>query len=362
MRKLHWLSPLFLVPGLFAQGIVAPSHFANAEAGASSTHGIGTRTAPSIYLGIYEDMQGVPATITGVSFRRDGGVSSGTTYLPATMTADVWISTAMTSAGNPDPTFANNHGPDKQKVASFALVQFPAVPPSGSASPFDYRFPFTTPYEWNGTGPLCVEIRIYSKTNTQSYHLDYIQRASNNNPTIFRREFGTGCKASGEAVNTRLSGLASSSWPTGSATLLYSGSVLPPNTLVSTLIGSDNQSLSGLPLPIELPGSSAGFSGPCFLHSNVLITVPGITDASGRMTLNLGFGVNPAFNGLTVFGSVAAVDMSANPLGVITTNGVEHHLLAPYANSRVGSVYNTGTLGPTGTAQPGAGYVIRFDG
>ena len=116
MYKLRWLAPLLIAPGLVpqglaAQGVVAPFHFANAEAGASSTHGVGTRTAPSVYLGIYEDMQGVAASISGVSFRRDGGVSSTTTYLPATMVADIWISTAATAAGNPDPTFANNHGP-----------------------------------------------------------------------------------------------------------------------------------------------------------------------------------------------------------------------------------------------------------
>ena len=361
MYKLPWLSSLFLVPGLVAQGIVAPAHFANAEAGASSTHGIGTRTAPSVYLGIYEDMQGVAASISGVSFRRDGGVSSKTTYLPATMVVDIWVSTAATTAGSPDPTFADNHGPDKTKVASSALAQCPAVPPSGAASPFDYRFPFSAPYAWNGAGPLCVEIRILARTNTQSYHLDWIQKASDNNPTIFRREFGTSCKASGQAVNMRLSGLASSNWPGNSGTLIYSASVMPPNTLVSTLIGSDNQSLGGLPLPFELPGTSLGSSGPCFLQSNVVITLPGVTDATGRMTLNVGFAPSPLFNGLSLFGSVAALDFNANSLGVITTNGVEHHLLAPYASSRVGSVYNTGALGPTGTVQPGAGYVVRFD-
>jgi len=361
LQKLHWLSPLLLVSCLSAQGVVAPFHFADAEASGSSGNGIGTRTAPSVFLGIYEDMQGVSTSISGVSFRRDGAVSSATTYMPATMIADIWISTAATSAANPDPTFANNHGPDKQKVASFSLAQFPAVPPSGAASPFDYRFPFTAPYVWSGAGPACVEIQIHAKTNTQSFQLDWVQKGSDSNPTVFRREFGTGCKASGQTVNTRLSALGASNWPGNTVTLIYSASVLPANTVVSTFLGGSNQSLGGVQLPIELPGTSAGFSGPCFVQSDVLVTLPGITDATGRMTLNVGLGVHALLNGLSVFGSVAALDAKANPFGVITTNGVEHHLLAPYANSRVGSVYNTGALGPAGTAQPGAGYVIRFD-
>ena len=93
----------------------------------------------------------------------------------------------------------------------------------------------------------------------------------------------------------------------------------------------------------------------------MLITLPGITDATGRMTQNVGFNTYPILNGLSLFSSVAALDIGANALGVITTNGTEHHILAPYPSSRVGSVYNTGALGPTGTAQPGAGYVVRFD-
>jgi hypothetical protein len=64
--------------------------------------------------------------------------------------------------------------------------------------------------------------------------------------------------------------------------------------------------------------------------------------------------------GLDVFGQVLAFDAQANPLGLVSSNGVDHHVVAPHGVPPGGRVYRSGSLASTGTAGPNQTLVVRF--
>ncbi len=353
-------SVVALCGGLAAQGIVSPSTFGPAEATSWASFGIGGQSAPAAMLAIHGEMQGRPATITGVSFRREGQNTSS--YGAFTMVVNVWVSTAATPPSAPSATFAQNHGPDKQQVVTFGLVQVPAMPPpTAIPAPFDLSIPFDQPLAWTGGGPLCLEIQLVSKSTTQTVLFDWVSDNPRLNPRPTTLRYGSGCIATGQTAAVRLDGAGTGSWTTGGVSLTYTGSRFPASAMVGLLIGGSNAQFAGLPLPLALPGTAIAPSGTCSLLTDALLGIPAVTNGSGQLSFSLGLAATPAFNGLSLFTQAVTLDATANSWGVVSSNGVQHQVLAPWSNS-LGTVYATSSFGPTGSVRADEGFVCRFDG
>ncbi len=339
-----------------AQSIVSPAHFTTAEGPSSASHGIGVTTSPADLLSIHEELQGTARTVRGVAFRLDGITNpSGSA---SSLSFNLFASTAVTTAANPNATFSANHGADKVQVGNFVSVSWPAPQQKGPTNPFDYAIPFAQPFAFGGAGPLCVEIQVVSRNNS-TLRFDYAVNASTDpNPVV--RTYGTGCKATGNTSNASVSGSASGNWPSKSVSLGYSAARLPASAGVVLILGGSNALIAGLPLPIQLPGTSGAASGACTVYNDILVQVPSVASASGAASWNIGLPVNPFFNGLSIFGQVWAIDMPANNWHVVSTSAAHHHIVAPYLAPKIGTVYsNTSTV--MGTVLTDEGFVLRID-
>jgi hypothetical protein len=357
---MRFLLPLMALAPLAAQTVVSPNHYTTAEANSYSSDGFGTTTTPNRYLEIHTDMQGSPITINKITYRRDGGSVNTTTMAAYTILCDVFLSTAATTASAPSATFDNNHGANKQQVLSFGLVQFPVTQPGVMPRPWEYPIPLTTAYAHAGAGPLCTELRISSRTNTGTNYLDWTTGA-NTNPAPDYRTFGTGCRYTATGSRVTISGGSSATWAQSSVTLSMYGANVKANTLAYMSIGISDEFLGGIPLPFELPGTSAGPSGPCNIYNDILITIPTLANASGQTTVNLGLGVSPGYNGLSLFSQLISLDPAANNWGIVLSNGLQHHIIAPFTTGAVGEVYNNNGVGATGTVRANAGLVTKFN-
>jgi hypothetical protein len=348
--------PALLLP-LAAQTVVSPQHFTGTEGNGYSPDGFGTTLTPNRYLSIHGDLQNGPITITKISFRRD---VDSLAMEPFSMLCDIFMSTAATTTSAPSATFDSNHGANKQQVAQFALYQFPATQPGSMPRPFQYPLLLSQPYSHAGTAPLCMELRITSRTNTSTLYCDWVSGASAN-PSPNTRSTGTGCRYTTAGPRLTLYGSGSASWSQGGVTFHLNGYNATPNSLLYASIGISDTTLGGIPLPFELPGTDVSPSGPCSVYNDVLIVMPTLANASGAVTVNLGLGVHPGYNGLSVFTQLIAPDANANNWGLVLSNGVQFHVVAPFTTVPIGEVYNNSGTGATGTVRADAGLVTQFN-
>lgn len=350
---------LALVAGatLPAQNIVSPAHFRNADGNTYIAEPFGTTASPYRYLQVHADMAGKPGQINALRVRRHGG--STTSWASFQIFCDVWMSTATTTPQAMNSTFDSNHGMDKTKVLNFGQVVFPATVHDTLPAPFDYKIPLATPFNFGGAGPLCWESTVQVRQNNFTVYFDAVSGA-NTNPYPTIRNLGTGCKVGGFTSGLYMNGSSSINWNTKAGNFSYNGGRAPKNSLAFILVGISRTSYGGIPLPFELPSTNGAASGVCNLYVAPILTLPSFTDASGNFTLNLGTNLAPEMNGVSIFGQALAPDAAANPLGLGSSNLVEHHILSPWTAVPVGRVYAS-NLGATGSVSNTNGLVVRFD-
>jgi hypothetical protein len=242
---------------------------------------------------------------------------------------------------------------------SFALVSFSQTGPGRMPRPFEYTIPLPSAYAHSGSGPLCFELRVNSRTNASPVYFDYTQGGSTN-PTPYTRSLGTGCRYTATGARVTLSASSGANWPQSSITMSMNGTNVRPNTLAYMTIGVTDETLGAIPLPFELPGTATSPSGACNVYNDILITIPTLANASGQTTTNLGVGVNPSFNGLNVYSQLISADAAANNWGLVLSNGVQFQIVAPFATGRIGEVYNNSSTGPTGTVRANGGMITMF--
>lgn len=345
---------------LGAQGVVSPRHFTNAEGNSYSFDGFGTALTPNRYVAIHDDLRGTPIAISSVAFRRDGGSGFTSTDPACSILFDLLMSTAATTPAAPNANFDANHGPNKQQVATLRGGQFPQTVPGHMPRPWEYVLFLDQPYSHTGAGALCLELKINSRNNTTAIGFDWVN-GSHQSPAPLYRTVGTGCRHTATGTRLTLNGSSSANWSQSTVSLGLNGTNARPSSTVWGLIGVSDATLGGIPLPLELPGTAASPSGPCSIYNDVWLTLAALSTPSGAVTVNLGIGVNVTFNGLSVFSQLLELDAAANNWGFVLSNGLQHHILAPYPVQPVGEVYNNSSLGATGTVRAGSGLVTKFN-
>lgn len=355
----HLLAVFFTTSALLGQRtLVSPAEYATREAPSSNAFPFGSTVQTFRYLNLHDDLAGNPGTILALGLRR--GATTTTTITPAmTVTLDGFMSTAVTTGATVDAMFDNNHGVDKAQVLTARTINFPAAATGIIPYPFLYQLPLDQPFAFGGGGPLCWEVQVSARANASSTFHDYVAGTSTN-PTMAVSRFGDGCIASGQTAPFALTGASTVDWPNRTGQVNSTASLGPANAPAVYVVGSSATSYGGLPLPLILPGTSGGASGPCFLNTDVLLNVGGTLTGTGGFTFRVPVPLFPFLRGLNLFGQAFAFDVAANSLGLVSSNGINHHIVAPYSNPPGGRIYLSGSLGATGTRGANQTLVVQF--
>jgi hypothetical protein len=223
-----------------------------------------------------------------------------------------------------------------------------------------YALPLGAPYAFDGQAALCVDVTIRSRTNAGYVYLDRVAGADANPPTITRSR-GTGCRYTASGPRLQQTSVAYAIWNNSTVALVIRADNAAPNATLVLTFGASDELLGGIPLPFVLPGTETSPSGACSVYNDVLVNVPVAANGAGVAQLNLNLGVGPDFNGLNLFTQFLDVDPAANNWSLVTSNGWQFHVVAPFATVPVGEVFHDASAGPTGTARANMGYVVRFD-
>ncbi|MEZ5962632.1 MAG: hypothetical protein R3F56_02185 [Planctomycetota bacterium] len=342
------------------QGIVSPAHFATAEATVGNGNPIGALAPQMRFLQIHEDLPVGPVTLHGMSFRRNADGDA----LPA-FSVDMSIvcsgGSTIVSAAAPSATFDDNHARLRTTVLAQQTVSFPAVPVvSAVPAPFTYSIAFDQPLQVSRR--VVWDMRISGRTNSVGIVLDADDGSSTQNPLPAIAAFGRGCVASGRTVGMVTNGTAQMDWPNGRMQLAFGANEGPAGAPVVVSLGFSTGSLNGLPLPLLIPGTGSGTSGPCFAYNDMVVTFPGTCNAAGAMSTPLRtFSAGSELHGLSLYHQVFALDPSANAFGLVASDTMMRHLVAPYSPSAVGQVgATTGANAITGLANGNRGTIVEF--
>ena len=354
----HALLVLALAASLSAQtNIVSPAAYTNAEAPSGNAFPFGSAASQFRYLNVHDDLAGTPRTILAFALRK--GATTSTTITPAlSVVMDGFMSTAVTTGATVVASYDANHGADKAQVLTGRTISFPPFGTGIIPYPFVYAVPLDAPFSYAGAGPLCWEVRITSRPLSGSASHDYVG-GSSTNPSMAASRYGDGCLAAGHTLPFTVTGGSSVTWTTNQGQVTATTSEGPANASAFYLFGASGTSYGGIPLPFPLPGTTGGSSGTCWLNSDILLTVPGTLSGTGAVTFRVAVPLFPWFGGLNVFGQAVALDVAANSLGLVTSNGINHHIVRPHGNPPGGRVY-TSSLAASGTAAPNQTLVVQF--
>jgi hypothetical protein len=338
--------------------VVSPAAYARAEASGSNAFPFGS-TAPQFrYLNVHDDLAGVPRSILAFALRR--GATTATSVTPAmSIVLDGIMSTATTTGATVSGTFDSNHGPDRTVVINNRTINFPAAGTGVIPYDFVYQVPLDIPFAFGGMGALCWEVQITARPAGASTFHDYVGGAVAN-PALAISRFGDGCLATGRTTPFGLTGASTQTWSANTGQLTATASDGPGNAPAVYLFGTSATLFGGLPLPFPLPNTSNGNSGVCYLNCDILLSLPGTLASNGSTTFRVDIPLFSWLRGRNLFGQVLGVDLAANALGLVSSNGVNHHIVAPHGAPPGGRVYASGSLGGFGTVGANQTLVVRF--
>ncbi len=332
---------------LSAQSLISPVGHAGTEGNSNNTYPF---NATFHYMQVHADLRGKVLPIKGMSFRRDGTLSSP--YAGRTLDIEVWMGDSDFSAIS--GTYANNFTGTKANVFKRAKISTPAwpKPPSAPAS-FDFSVPFNNGvFLYVGATDFAWEWVTHSTTSTQTYPADAVtQTGTVNGPYSVN---GTGCVATGQTRNFRATAyLSTYRSPDRVRYYAYNnyGRASSPGAI---LVGATNPNT---PFPV---------CGPARLYTDAGITIPGLTNASGYFNSGTNIYVpwNAAYTGVKLYTQSYCLDAAQGPLPVAVTNGVESTVpaLGPLPGS-FARIFSRGNPNAT-TGNVGKHYAVvtRFDG
>jgi hypothetical protein len=152
-------------------------------------------------------------------------------------------------------------------------------------------------------------------------------------------------------------------WSGGTGQLTVTGASGPRSGFVVVVLGLRETTAFGgsVQLPFLIPGSGSAPSGACHLYTDVLLVGASTTTATGGSTTTFPVPATPDLNGMRTFAQIWAFDPAANPLGMVTSNGVNHNFVAPYPRVPLARIYASGSLGPIGGTASHYGLITAFN-
>jgi hypothetical protein len=141
---------------------------------------------------VHGDLGTKPVLLNGMALRLDGS----RTCMADSMSVTYLLSNTNVTPNTMTDTYAANHGKDVKTLLSKVTVKWPATTnPTGPPQAFRYPLDFSkTPFLYTGKANLCWELRVRSRTGTDSRRFDAVYTVS-----TAGTKFGTSCLASGNA-------------------------------------------------------------------------------------------------------------------------------------------------------------------
>lgn len=347
------------------QAQTVPSSLEGVEGGSATIFPFGFDT-PIRLMCIYNADQlpfSDPTLIRGVRLRADGQINPGSAVAmeqKGFITMDVWMSTSSVRAEDASEDFDDNHGNDVARVVNFSRIVLPQqeglADPSQRPRGFDIDIPFEvqvtgeqtnwhykkTPWRRRGEKfeSLVLDFRILSQPGGV-YYMDSpffcVSQAE---------DFGlpgcpTGSGATVELTSDSADPQVAGANVQAGSSVTYRLSNLPPNAPFVVFAGlSDQGQFAGRPLPVHLggdPTSSDPLAQPpfffpaqnCHITVSPALTAGGAADADGNATTSLTLPSDLRLVGEQIHAQAVVVDITANLLGVVTSNSSRVQVCGP---------------------------------
>jgi len=277
------------------------------------------------------------ARITELSYRRDATNRQG--YSAAAVRLVVQIGHAARGPATMSTTFATNRAGAMTTVFN-GTYNLPAQPPvSGGVAPFNLTFKLGTPFFYQrASGSLLIEVSMVNAI--LAYQVD----AHRGGADGFSHSFGHSGSMRGNTSHSFWADHPEQIKPGGTLTLEVDNLLLAAPALL--LLGSSNQRLGLLPLPLDLTALGA--------PGNSLYVTP---DNSVPFSISANHGVwgaklttsvpnIAALAGVTHFAQPLYLDPQSNALGLVTGNAISFTFGGrPATMNTVGSRTNNAATG-----------------
>jgi hypothetical protein len=247
------------------------------------------------------------ATITHVGIRPD----AASTATGRQLQLEIRMGHCTLDIGSVSSTFANNYDSPPVTVFTQKIVTLPDLVGANPGPSTQYiLMQLDTPFVYDATKNLIVD---YVITANSAGNVAFTYPTDLASWIASRTTFGTSCTHSNgrvPALNTS-NGFANGTWTIS----LTNGLQNAPYTMH---IGAGTSNWAGIPLPFPLDG--VGAPG-CSLLVEFPVNLSGRTSTSGTATINAPVPNWIELYGMTFHAQVLILDLFANSLGVVTTNG-----------------------------------------
>ncbi len=297
---------------------------------------------------------------TAIAVRRNQGTADD--QVAGRLLLDIDLAHASTAPPNASGSFAANRGPNATNVFA-GLVAFPAAPaapttPAPWQAPYAVTIPFTTPFAYRG-GPLVVETvtRPLSGPSGQNpwWPIDAVIGAS----TGSVRSVGWGCLAAGTEP---AAGAELGSVSLGATAVFWLRGQMQAGP-ATCLLGGDNRSYQGLPLPLDL--TVIGMPG-CVLYNDIATAVPSLLTPwplrpDTLATVEVPVPQDAALAGASLFAQWLVPNIGGRAIRLETSNGVEAVIGALPANPGAAWIEGIGPYAIRGRVLHDRCPVLRLD-
>ena len=332
---------LLVAASAAAQAEVIPRSLANVEGSSSSSIPFGL-PVPSRLMCLFDRRTlsfGPCRQFTGIRLRPDHDPSSA---VVAKAFVDISVRLSTTAAGveTASDEFDRNHGTDVAFVIQNRRFALPGSPMTASGPhPFVADFPFDRPWTFglspvfSGERPanLCIDIQTL-RQSVGDWRLD-IPVDCTSASTLFGSAGPFCLTTAGTGVS-----ITASSNVTAGGDIVYTVSGMPASIPFAV-----NLSLLRQDPPISLSGASLP-SPDCFINVLPFVTRAGLSGASGTGAVRFPVARNLDLVGQSLFSQAVVADGQANPLGIVTSLGIETGVCGPLAVARIFEIGDAGAV------------------
>jgi hypothetical protein len=357
-----------------AQNPVVPATMAGLEGGSSSSIPFGTNQA--VHLQCIYDAEELPWTgprvINAIALRADNTDPGTTTfaqkqYIVMTMT----MSTTSVRAEDASTVFADNLGEDATTVIQNGRIVLPAQPPVQGVRPCDILLTFDQPWVYGGTpvrtGPVPANLLIEMAIQLQpagAYRVDNLGDCPAQNTPFGNR--GPLCRTSRNGSYLDL--VAEPSMLAGGS-FSWTMTGMPSGAAFSLMLNVTSQgSIFGQPLPFAMfdplnpsgpvPHTPFQYGAPdCWINVQLGHSIIGTADTTGTGRALVTLPAGRLFVGMSLYAQAMVFDLSANPLLIVTSQGLRSTVCGPLGVARIYSVGNAAAT----AGQKSLGQGVIFD-
>ena len=324
--------------------IVLPGSHTTQE-GSTSTNVPFGRSVPMRVQMVYDGrLFRDPVAIDEIAFRLNGGDSA----LAKQVELEMRMSTLPGSVLGTDHVFASNRGVDEVQVFERQIVSLPAHEQVQTPNPFTLHLPLNPSFAYDpDQGSLVLEIIVHAQ-EPGAYTLDTTYVCASPHEAVGP----PACQASGGATLKVESATSQVMW---GRSLVFRVFDAQPGALTGLVLGTrDTGNWNGWDLPQDL--AVLGAPG-CFASISIDLIASQIAGGSGSASYIFSLPSDPALQGLWIYFQGSAVDVGANPLGVVTSQAARIQVCGWEPVARV---YATGTAATTGLREIGVAPVIQL--